>query len=245
MVIPRDYELLDSITGDRSRSEALLERLVKSGWLERVRRGAYVVRSRSASLRLTAVDLVGELSPRPHLITAGRALELADLTDQSHRVIVVLTATAVRDWSWLGEQVAYVRTARERIWGGEARGSSHRPPQVASPERAILDCLAEPRWGVSLFEVVRALGTCLRRPRFEERLALAAAHYRNAAVARRIGFLTETIAGPEAARGFLALRGRSNAPTLLDPGAGTTGHVVSRWRLFVNVPLALLLEQPS
>src|SRR5579859_6701689 len=82
LVLPRDFDLLDSVTGARARSLALVERLSRSGWLVRVRRGAYVVRTRSATLRLTAVDLVGEISPRPHMITAGKALELSGLTDQ-------------------------------------------------------------------------------------------------------------------------------------------------------------------
>lgn len=244
LVLPRDFEALDGITGDREKSQDLIERLARSGWLQRVRRGAYVVRARSRAIQLGAVELIGEVSPPRHLVTAGKALQLHQLTDQSYRRIVVLVAQPARGWEWFGEQVHYARVPPDRIWGGEHLGMRGRPAtMIAVPERAVLDSIAEPRWGVSLPQVVGALRFALDRPRFNERLATAAARYGNAAVSRRLGFLVERLGGPAASGPFLALKGSSHTATpLVSGGRSDTGYLDSKWRVRVNVDMNTVME---
>jgi predicted transcriptional regulator of viral defense system len=91
-------------------------------------------------------------------------------------------------------------------------------------------------------QTVEALDLALRRsPRFAASLATAAKRYRNAATARRLGFLVEQLAGPDVAAPFQALLGSSRAATLLDPSGGRTGAYASRWRVRVNADLDALL----
>src|SRR5207248_46803 len=117
---------------------------------------------------------------------------------------------------WLGEYVQYARAAPTAIWGGDRLEPRFAlSTVVAGRERAILDSLAEPQWGVSLPQAAGALRMALSRPGFAERLAGAASRYRNAAVSRRLGFLVQWMANSAAARPFLSLRGSSHDTTPL------------------------------
>jgi predicted transcriptional regulator of viral defense system len=238
VVTDDDLTVLDELTGGRQASFAVMRELAQARQLERVRRGAYVMRNETGVLRIDLLELIAALAPRPYLITAGRALAAHDLSDQHFRTAVVLVSSLRRDFEWRGDHVHFVQTEPGRIWGAHRRSG----PQVASPERAILDSFAHRRWGVTLSQSVEALDLALARwPRFAEDLATATARYRNAAVARRLGFLVAYIAGEDTAAPFRALLGSSKAATLLDPASGNSGLVDTHWRARVNVDLDALL----
>ncbi len=238
VVVEDDLAAIDALTGSRRASFATLRQLARTGQLERVRRGAYVMRDQTGVLRIDLHALIDALTPQPYLITAGRALTAHDLSDQHFRRAVVLIASPRRDFDWRGERVHHVLTARSRLWGAQARGG----PRVAGPERAILDSLAHPRWGVTLAQSVEALDLALRRrPGFAERLAAAAARYRNAAVARRLGLLVTHLASEQDAAPFHPLRGSSHASTPLDQTAPRHGPLDTTWRVQVNADLGALL----
>ncbi len=190
-----------------------------------------------------ALELVGELSPIRHMVTAGKALSVHSLTDQAYRRTTVLVSTPVRDWAWLGESIQYAVVKDSDIWGWRPYGRSRRATHIATPERAILDSIAQPVWGVSLSVAARALRAALAREGFSARLARAAARYRNAATARRVGYLVEHLAGPDAASPFLSLRGTSHSVTPLRTGVSNSGGAVdAKWMVRVNADLRLLFE---
>jgi len=239
VVVEDDLAVIDALTGGRQASFATLRRLTRAGQLERVRRGAYVMRDETGVLRIDLHALIDALTPRPYLITGGRALATHDLSDQHFRTALVLVPSPRRDFDWRGEHVHHVLTARAKIWGAQSGGS-----RVAGPERAILDSLVHPRWGVTLAQSVEALDLALQRwPRFAERLASAAARYRNAAAARRLGWLVTHLASEQDAAPFLPLRGSSHASTPLDPSSPRRGPLDSTWRVQVNTNLDALLPR--
>lgn len=242
LVLPRDWALVDAVTGNRERSRDLLHRLSRAGWLRRVRRGAYVVRARSRRADVSVLELVGELTSGPHMVSAGRALAEAGLSDQAFRLIVVLVTAQQRSWAWLGERVRYARVSPSHLWGGRERRFGAAATVIATPERAILDSLAHPRWGVSFAQGVEALDRALSRDiGLAERLALAAGRYDNALLARRCGYLVSRLTDPDTARPFLALRGSTKAVVPLRPGrAPSEGPIDSRWGIRENVSAGVL-----
>lgn len=235
LVLPDDAELLDEVTGGRSQTDKAIRSLVRAGWLLRIRRGTLVVRTRAGSLERGALDLVGDITRHPHLVTGGAALARAGLSDQSFRTIIVLTANPQRPWWWLGESVRYLRVQPSALWGGRTYSDSG-TTRIARPGRAILDCVSHPHWGVTLPEIARAIQREERvHPEFVDDLATDAARYDNALASRRLGFLIEQLDGRGAARPFLPLRGRSNAIVPLLPTATTLdGPIDSTWRLRIN-----------
>lgn len=238
--LDEDVEALDATTGSRRRSQDALRQLSRDGRLRRVRRGLYLLVAPTGSTDVRLLGLIDAVTPRPYLVTAGRALTEFNLSDQHFFRVIVLTSHRLNDWSWQGDQVHYALLTPERIWGL----CTPNGPSIALPERAILDCLANPRWGVSIAQTAEAVDRAVPGCTSPERLARAAERYRSAAVARRLGYLLELLHGAAAAEPLLALRGRSHAHLPLSASASDRGPSSPRWGLRINVdPDALLAHR--
>lgn len=229
--LDEDMETLDVSTGSRRRSQDALRQLRRDGRLRRVRRGVYLLVAPTGSTDARILPLIDAVTPRPYLVTAGRALAEFGLTDQHFFRVIVLTSHRLNDWSWQGDEVRYALLAPERIWGV----STPDGPSIALPERAILDCLANPRWGVTLPQAAEAVDRAVAGRTTPKDLAHAAERYGSAAVARRLGYLLELLHGPDAAEPLLALRGRSHAHVLLSSSAPDRGPTSPRWGVRINV----------
>jgi len=241
ILLDEDADELDEFTGSRPRSHALLERLERAGRVRRVRRGVYVLVEATGGVRVDILDLIAASTPDPYLVTGGRALQFHALTDQHFRRVHVLTTSRLRSWSWRGDEVRYVRTETQ-LRSGAVR-TRKTPARMATPARAIADSLSHPRWGVTLAQVTEALDAMLAGDtNFADVLAVEVARQDNHALARRLGFLVSQIAGPDAARPFLALIGTSKATTPLQAGVDPTGLIDSRWQISANVSLDRLLQ---
>ena len=233
-------ETLDATTGSRRRSQDALRQLMRDGRLRRVRRGFYLLVAPTGSTDARVLPLIDAVTPRPYLITAGRALAELGLSDQHFFRVIVLSAHRLNNWSWQGDEVHYALLSPERIWGP----CTPNGPQVALPERAILDCLANPRWGVSLMQAAEAVDRAVPGRTSVERLAQATERYGSAAVAQRLGFLLELLHGSNVAEPLLPLRGRSHAHVLLSPSAPDRGPTSPRWGIRINVdPEALVAHR--
>ncbi len=229
--LDEDLQALDATTGSRRGSQDALRQLVRDGRVRRVRRGVYLVVAPTGSTDARVLPIIDAVTLRPYLITAGRALAELGLSDQHFFRVTVLTSHRLHDWSWQGDEVHHAMLAPERIWGPCTPDG----PQVARPERAILDCLANPRWGVSLMQAAEAIDRALPDHTSPERLAQAAERYGSAAVARRLGYLLELLHGPGVAEPLLALRGRSHAHVLLSSSAPDHGPTSPRWGVRINI----------
>ena len=240
-VLIDDLPVLDELTGSRAESHELIAALERDGRLRRVRRGAYALVDPAGGVRAGLLDLIAALTPRPYLVTAGRALQFHDLSDQHFRRVHVLAPRQLRPWSWRGDEVRYART--DKSLRGVATRTRKTAAHVATPARAIADSLGHPAWGVTLAQAVEALDIMLARdPTFADRLAGEIAGRDSHALARRLGFLVSRLAGEDAARGFLPLRGDSKAATALRAGAAGSGPIDQIWRVRENADVERLLE---
>jgi len=237
----KDFEALDRLTGSRTRSRALVSRLEKAGRARSVRRGAYTLVDAAGNTRATALDLVAALTPKPYLVTAGAALQFHDLTDQHFRLMVVLANTQLRGWTYRGQQIKYVRT--DRKLAGVSTRSRRTPAAIATPAITIADSLDHPSWGVTLAQVAEALDRMRDRDRgFPDDLASEVAEHYGHALARRLGVLITALAGQNAARAFLPLRGRSKTAAKLLAGGPDTGPLDTTWGVRINVNLNIATQ---
>lgn len=240
VVLDEDLPVLEAVQGSRREIHALIGALERGGRLRRVRRGAYVLVDTTGGARAGLLDLIAALTTKPYLVTAGRALQFHELSDQHFRRVHVLVAVQQRGWSWRGDEVRYARTDRPLRAATRTRRT---PALVATPERAIADSIGHPAWGVTLAQVAEALDTMLIRDRaFADRLAGEIAGRDSHAVARRLGFLVSRLADPDAARAFLALRGDSKAATPLLAGADPSGPIDPVWRVRENADVERLVQ---
>jgi len=241
VVLDEDLPVLKELTGSRAQSQAVIGVLERDGRLRRIRRGAYVLADSTGGVRAGLLDVIAALTPKPYLITAGRALQFHGLSDQHFRRVHVLAPTQLRSWSWRGDEVRYARTDKPlRVAATRTRKTK---AQVATPERAIADSLGQPSWGVGLAQAVEALDIMLGRdPEFPTRLAGEIAGRDSHALARRLGYLISRLSCESAARVFLPLRGEGKAATPLSTGTPGSGLVDPIWRVRENVELERLLQ---
>ena len=241
VLIEQDLDDLIELVGSRAEAHAVVASLERQGRVRPVRRGAYALVDAGGGVRLDVLDLVAAVTAKPYLVTAGRALQFHGLSDQHYRRVFVLVSTQLRAWTWRGDEVRYVRT--NRSLRGDAVRTRRTRAQIATPERAIADSLDHPSWGVPLSQVVQAIVTALDRDSTSaDRLAVEAARADSHSLARRLGFIVSRLAGTEAARPFLPLRGESKASTPLRAGGPAGGPIDRIWRVRENADLERLSQ---
>lgn len=242
-----DLEAAGLMVGGRVPAAEALRRLVDAGRVVRVRRDLVVLPDATGLLDVDMVDVVHAIAPQPYLITGGAALDRAGLTDQYSFGLTVLVPAELSLIRYRGQTARFFKTAPANIWGWEPRPG----PQIASPERAVIDALNHRRHGVSLIQVVGVLTrSCEQDPAFLDRLLAAVVRYGAGerghgarSSARRVGFLVDRIFGSAAAAPYLELIGANRSPVLLRQGGPSEGAVDPTWRVVVNARLDPVLAR--
>jgi predicted transcriptional regulator of viral defense system len=231
---------------DMSRRDAALKlaALARTGWLRRVRRGLYLV----APLEAEPGRLVTPEDPwvlareafSPCYIGGWSAAEYWGLTEQLFRATLVVTASHTRESSvrLLGYEFRLFRVDPSRIEGATLVWRNAERVPVSDRERTLIDCLRHPE----LCGGIRHLADMLREYRESDEYAPAkllatARKAANGAAWKRLGYLAE-ILWPGEDEIFDEARMRMTAgKTKLDPDVRKRGTLVTRWRLWVNVPI--------
>jgi predicted transcriptional regulator of viral defense system len=226
-----DLDVADRQTGHRAYTNKALSRLVRAGRILAVRKDLIVLPDAKGRVAVDLPALVDVIAPEPYLITGGRALQHHHLTDQHFFSVVVMPARTT-GFSYRGETAVFLTTKPARIWGWQ----EGERPRIANPERAIIDALSHPRYGVSFPQALDALLLSVKRdPVFIERLAESVRRHDSFATARRAGLLVDRLFGADAAIPFRELIGNSRTPVLLRSTGAADGRVGSEWRVVVNV----------
>ncbi|HWF17133.1 MAG TPA: hypothetical protein VG244_13190 [Acidimicrobiales bacterium] len=229
----RDLEATSREIGRQGTKDAV-SRLVRAGRVQSVRRDLVILPDATGRMTVGLPELIKVVVPSHHLITGGRALEEHRLTNQHFFSIVVLVPNPVSGFIYRGQKAVFLTTPEERIWGWQEDG-----PHFAVPERAIVDAVSHPRYGVSLPMATEALTSAsLRDPDFLERLASAARRYGSTATARRLGLLVTRLFGRDAAEPFHELIGESRTPVPLRPGGQSKGEFDHEWRVILNASVS-------
>lgn len=220
----------------------LLSRLVRQGWIVRVRRGVYEVAPIWATRGSFVTDRFAGLSQSlepPYYIGYRSALELYGWLQ--HPVVGRL-------WIAVPEQRRVLRTPRDRViwvvtkpdrfdWGVSDKWIGAAKVSVSDPERTFLDCLHLPRHAGGITEIAAAL---LRAwPTLDlDRLASHIDRLGNTSVTRRLGALTEAVdlEGADRLAGRLPHRRWRGRPVSLDPSLPAAGQIERRWGVRMNVP---------
>jgi predicted transcriptional regulator of viral defense system len=224
-------------------ASATLARLMRQGWLLRVRRGLYLVLPLEAGREGGAVEdpwiLARELYA-PCYIGGWTAAEHWGLTEQLFRSTFVVTAAAIRHAAdaFLGTEFHLVRAKKSHvenvrpIWRGRERIA------VSDRERTIADALASPSWvgGIRhLAEIFRSYRSA--KEWNPNRLIERVGEVGSGAAFKRLGYLAETVLSAESVLVDAALARRSAGVVKLDPAVEGRGRLTKRWGLWVNVRL--------
>lgn len=245
IVVPsRDLDTIAAKTGgNREVAQEALARLVASGRVQRARRDLVVLPDAMGLVNVDIADLIDVIAPQPYLITGGAALERAELTDQHYFGLAVLVPTRLNTLKYREQTAKFFPADPDSIWGavGDER------PRFATPERAIVDVVNHPRYGVSLTQALHALHLAVSQDQgFLDRLAATVERYgagrrahNGRSAARRVGLLVDLMFGADAAEPYRRLLGKHEAPVPLRPGNRADGPVDRKWRVLRNVSIDL------
>jgi predicted transcriptional regulator of viral defense system len=227
----------------RPKAVVQLRRIVRQGWLQRVRRGLYLVRPLNAAPDQAAIPedpwVLAREVLSPCYIGGWSAAEHWGLTEQLFRSTLVVTAAPARTTEVRigGHDFRVFRLPRARLSAGVVK--VWRGPErldVSGLERTIVDGLRNPELvggGRHLVQIMRAYGEHERHD--FARLLDVARPVASGAAWKRLGFLAEHVWPNETAVVEVAKSHLSAGYSRLDPGAARRGKLVKRWRLWINV----------
>lgn len=230
---------------DRTEAAKLLAQLAAQGWVRRLRRGLYLL----IPLEATSPEdwsedawIVAERVFRPGYIAGWSACEHWGLTEQIFRDVAVFTAAPIRERRLTVDQAVFVlrKLPQRLLFGTRTVWRKETRVQVSDPTRTVADVLDAPKWGGGIRHVAQIVEAYLASSHRDERLLLDyIERIGNAAAAKRLGYLLE-------ARGLSAPILKERLPTLvttgyalLDPTVPARGPLVARWKVRVNVDVAM------
>ncbi len=234
-----------SALGLSSRDAALkLASLTRRGWLQRARRGLYLILPLEAEPGRTTVAedpwVLAHEAFSPCYIGGWSAAEHWGLTEQIFRSTLVVTAANVRAkaTNLLGAEFRLFRVPPARLAGVMKVWRGAQQIAISSRERTIVDCLRNPE----LCGGIRTLFAMLREyaasPDFSTaKLLIELKQSANGAAWKRLGYLIELV-NPEPESLVSAARAKLTAGYIkLDPAVRIKGRLSSRWRIWTNVGL--------
>lgn len=217
-----------------------LERLQSKGWIRRIRRGRFAVvplssgQDRSPQLHefVVAMELVS-----PAVIAYWSALNHHGMTEQLPRTVFVATDHPVRrqPGDVLGVTYKIVSLRPDKVFGVIKDWIDEIPFSVTDREKTIIDGLDLPQYIGGVSEIAKALMGSWKMLD-EKKLRKYAAKIGNTAVAKRLGFIMETLGlgDVEALRASIP---RAPGFSPFDPTMPKNGKYNRRWGLLVNAEI--------
>jgi predicted transcriptional regulator of viral defense system len=223
------------------RAGRLLRSLAAGGWLTRARRGLYIPvpleAARSGDWHEDPWLIAAKLFPGGY-IGGWSACEHWELTDQLFRDVMVYNprrmATKTIDVDGTTIQVKLV--SEGKLFGLRSIWRSTAKVTVSDPTRTVIDILDEPISGGGIRHVVDVIDEYFRSSHRDDALLVTYGdRFGNRAIFKRLGYIVETL-GVDAPDLVASCTARmSRGISLLDPSAGPSGHILTRWNLRLNV----------
>jgi predicted transcriptional regulator of viral defense system len=224
-------------------------RLVRKGWLERLRPGLFQLipaqRGREAVADTNPL-LAGAALVHPYFFSFGTACTHHGFTEQVFAEIYLACLERHRPQEIRGVRYVFAHVSARRFFGFEETSVLGTAVQMATPERALVDALGRPHYAGGIGEVSRMVARALSRLA-PDRLVEVLERWGESALAQRLGYLAE-LHGVECdpvLRVGLDRLVRPGSKVLLGPRRrwGTSGTLARRWNIIENVPRDVLVEK--
>lgn len=228
----------------------VLSELVRAGWLQRPRRGLYLVDETRRGGSTPHPFAIATALVQPSAISHWSAFAHHGLTEQIPRVITASTPKDIvtprmrhksgdhdgvaSSWEVAGLTIRYIRVPQERFWGFDQVwvDEFHRVA-ITDRERTVLDGFVSPEVFGSLREVQSSLEEHLAEVDLH-RLVTYAIRYKQGAAVKRLGYILERLGVEEEVYRSLKefpIRGYR----LLDPQGPEQGSFNTAWQIRDNL----------
>lgn len=251
IVLPLEAERRESISLEEIRrlsgaspgfARKLAHSLVQKGWLQPLRRGAYLLNpSQHGPDRLPDADPLrwGSMLVVPYYFGYATAAELHGLLPQAGRLYYVVTPVRLAARNFGTSRFRFVRAGADRLFGTETVRRRGRELVVSDLERTVLDCVDRPSLSGGIGGVAHILGRAKTRLRWD-RLRRYLERCDNASLCQRTGYLLErirpSVSPPRAwVRAVLPTPSSPYVPLAPARSHGRIGARDPRWHVIRNV----------
>jgi len=224
-------DAIDILGTNPSVTRVILYKLEKSGWIERIEKGKYIIIPLGAEKgKYTLHEFVIALMlVSPYAIAYWSALNHYGLTEQIPTTVFIQTTSRKKKQKLniFGVKYQIVRISEKKFFGLKKEWIEETQVYITDREKTIVDCLDKPQYCGGIIEVAKAL----KRGKYDmEKLSEYAKRIGNSGVIRRLGYLAEilgiNIKLPDVkTRNYL----------YLDPTMSKNGRKNAKWRLIINL----------
>jgi predicted transcriptional regulator of viral defense system len=224
--------------------------LVQKGWLQRLRRGSYLLNpTKHGPDAVPDTDplRIGSRLIEPYYFGFATAAELQGLLPQASRVYYIVTTRRAGPMGDDAIRFRYVRVTAKRFFGSRALVRRGVRLSVSNLERTVIDCLNRPEYSGGMAGVSHIIARA--KPQLNwGRLQAYLGRVGNRSLVQRAGFLLERIRPsvevPSAWAGRMKV-GDGNPYVPLGPPKeyGRRGERDDRWRVILNVSTAQLFSE--
>ncbi len=227
----------------------LAHKLVRKGWLERLRPGLFRLipaeRGREGVADTNPLA-AGAALVHPYFFSFGTACTHHGLTEQAFAEIYIACQQYRRLETIRGTRYVFVEVRRERFFGFTEANVLGETVQMATRERALLDALDRPQYAGGLGEVSRMVSRSWGKLPWDALLELLR-RWKESALVQRLGYLLDLHHVEVSAEQRVALESLVRPGSKVHLGArgrwGTSGKLVRPWNVVVNVPHDVLVEK--
>ena len=224
-------------------------RLVRKGWLERLRPGLFqfipAERGRDAVADMNPL-LAGAALVGPYFFSFGTACTHHGFTEQVFAEVYLACRERRRPERIREARYVFAYVSEKRFFGFKETPVLGAPVQMATPERALLDALDRPHYAGGVGEVSRIVARALPRLAAQQLLEMIE-RWGESALAQRLGYLADVHGAelPAGLRDGLERVVRPGSKVLFGPRRrwGTSGTLAHPWNIVENVPRDLLAEK--
>ena len=242
-------DLRQTLEASDSYARYLAHRLVRKGWLERLRPGLYqlVPADRGREGIADSHPLAaGAALVTPYFFSYGTACTYHGLTEQVFAEAYLACQQRRRPEIIRGKRYVFVNLPVERFFGFTEVSVLGQPVHMATAERALLDAIDRPRFAGGIGEVSLIAARSTSKVSWDI-LVSYASQWGSSALVQRLGFFLDLhhVDVPDGVRVALT--------SLLRPGSkiqlgsrrkwGTSGRLVRPWNVIENVPRDVLLPK--
>lgn len=229
--------------------KTVLHRLEKKGWLQRVERGVYLLIPLEAGPERTWSESPLVIAPyliQPAAVAYWSALHYWQMTEQIPRITIVQSTKRKLPVEVQGMRFQFVTVKEARFFGVLERTLNGKKFYVTDREKTLVDCADRPDLSGGIMQLAQALRTAQTEIEWSK-LDAYLMRWEGGTVVKRLGYLVDRLQIPIPEREprlaeWQKMISRGISP--LEPGAGRSGPVVTRWGLRINVD-ALSVKAPG
>jgi predicted transcriptional regulator of viral defense system len=242
-------ELREALGASESYARLFAHRLVKKGWLERLRPGLFQFipadRGREGVADTNPLA-AGAVLVSPYFYSFGTACTHYGLTEQVFSEVYLACQEQRRPETIRDTRYVFVHVPESRFIGFEEITVFGHAVQMATPERAVLDVIDRPRYAGGIGEVSRIVARATHKLSWDTLLELAST-WGSSALVQRLGYFVDLhrVDVPDNVR--TPLLGLVRPQSKIQLGSrrrwGTTGKLVRPWHVVENVPQEVLVSR--